>query len=70
MGNLYTQIVRKHDSRLQILSKLKYEHGCNPKNWDNIKELQEQLDRLTPKQKPTNYIKKYGAFGWKAKQMG
>lgn len=45
MGNLYTHVVRKHDQRIEILSKLKYQFRCSPRNWNEINKLRDELSK-------------------------
>lgn len=43
MGNLYTQLVKAPNKRLKILTDLKYQFRCNPKDWPEIERLRSEL---------------------------
>ena len=49
MGNLYTQLRKRHDYKLDILFKLKHEYNCSPCNWKLINKLKKELDRYEAK---------------------
>ena len=56
------QIIRQHNERINILSKLRQEWHTTPKDMNKIKELEEQLDKLT-KAKRLKKDKWKGQFG-------
>jgi len=62
MGNLYTQIVRVKNPRINILSELKQQWNNRPIDFKAIRELQKQLSILDEKY-PPKYKKVRGIFG-------
>lgn len=68
MGNLYTQVSRRSDKRLEILSDLKQIFRSYPRDYERVKELRIELKALEAKRNktddPTSPQKKYGMFAW------
>lgn len=54
MGNLYTQLQRKSDNRITLLTKLKYEYRNNPRDEAEIKKLKLELNRMDRNRKKNN----------------
>lgn len=46
MGNLYTQLVKMRNPRVEILTKLKYAWKARPLDMNYIRRLQNQLKEL------------------------
>lgn len=48
-GNLYLHLVPKHSYRLDLLQKLKHAWRAEPRDFEQIKELQTELNRFENK---------------------